>query len=70
MEDNQFKAQFCIVDKDTVNVPRDEYDDLICARFGIEMIGQSFGRFGSPDSDIVKNVCRRFGFKFEEDSDA
>lgn len=70
MEDNQLKAQFCIVDKDTVNVPRDEYDDLICARFGIEMIGHSFGRFGSPDSDIVKNVCRRFGFKFEEDSDA
>lgn len=53
-----------------VLVPRDEYDDLICARFGIEIIGHSFGKFGSPDSDIVKNVCRRFGLKFKEDSDA
>ena len=70
MEDNQIKVQSCIVDQCTVNVPRDEYDDLICARFGIEMIGHSFGKYGSPDSDIVKNVCRRFGFKFEEDSDA
>lgn len=53
-----------------VLVPRDEYDDLICARFGIEIIGHSFGKFGSPDSDIVKNVCRRLGLKFKEDSDA
>ncbi len=52
-----------------VLVPRDEYDDLICARFGLEMIGHSFGRYGL-DIDIVKNVCRRFGFKIEEDSDA
>ena len=70
MVDNEIKALPCIVDQDTVTVPRDEYDDLICARFGIVLIAQSFGRYGSPDSDIVKNVCRRFGFKFEEDSDA
>ena len=70
MEDNQIKVQSFIADQGTVNVPRDEYDDLICARFGIEIIGHSFGKFGSPDSDIVKNVCRRFGFKFKEDSDA
>lgn len=53
-----------------VLVPRNEYVDLICARFGIEMIGNSFGRCGSPDSEIVKNVCKKFGFKFEENSDA
>ena len=70
MEDNQIKVQSCIVDQGTVNVPRDEYDDLICARFGIEMIGHSFGKYGSPDIDIVKGVCSRFGFKFEENSNA
>ena len=69
MENNQPKVQVSFVDQGTVNVPRDEYDDLICARFGIEMIGRSYGKYGGFDSDIVKSVCRHFGFKFEEDSD-
>ena len=70
MDDNQFKAQFCIVDKDTVNIPRDEYIDLICARFAIEMIGHSFGKFSSPDGDLVKNICRHFGYLPKEEKDA
>ncbi len=70
MEDNQLKAQFCIVDQDTVTIRREEYIDLICARFAIELIGNSFGRFNSPDSDLVKNLCRHFGYLPKEDSDA
>ena len=64
MEDEQTTFSGYVV------VPRDEYDDLVCARFCIDLIAQSFGRYGSPDSDIVKGVCSHFGFKFKEDSDA
>ena len=70
MEDNQLKAQFCIVDQDTVTIRHEEYIDLICARFAIEMIGHSFGKFSSPDSDLVKNICMHFGYLPREDSDA
>lgn len=69
MEDS-IKVQSCIVDQGTVNIPRDEYIDLICARFAIEMIGHSFGKFSSPDGDLVKNICRHFGYLPREDSDA
>lgn len=70
MEDNQLKVQLCIVDKDTVTIRREEYIDLICARFAIEMIGHSFGKFLSPDSELVRNICRHFGYPPKEDSDA
>ena len=72
MEDNQLEALPCIVDQDTVTIPRDEYDDLICARFAIEMIGHSFGKFSfsGPDSDLVKNICMHFGCLPKEEKDA
>ena len=70
MEDNQLKAQFCIVDQDTVTIRREEYIDLICARFAIELIGHSFGKFCSPDSDLVRNLCRHFGYLPKEKTDA
>lgn len=69
MEDYQLK-EFCIVDKDTITIRREEYIDLICARFAIEMIGHSFGKFGSPDSDLVKNICMHFGCLPKEGKDA
>ena len=72
MEDNQLEAQFCVVDQDTVTIRREEYIDLICARFAIEMIGHSFGKFSfsSPDSDLVKNICMHFGCLPKEKKDA
>lgn len=44
-----------------VIIPRDEYDDLIAARFGIDIIGSSIGPYGANDS-IVRAVCKRFGY--------
>ena len=52
-----------------VLVPRDEYDDLICARSGIDMIGSSLGRFGAEDK-VVAAVCKQFGYEYKESVDA
>ena len=65
MENNGTKVQMCFVDPDTVNVPRDEYDDLVCALYRIRMIGETLGRFG-PNGDIVKAVCNRFGYYYKD----
>ena len=70
MDNNDLKLQACIVERNTVNIPRDEYIDLICARFAIEMIGHSFGKFCSPDGDLVRNICRHFGYLPKEEKDA
>ena len=65
MENNGTKVQMCFIDSDTVNVPRDEYNDLICARSGIDLIGGTLGRFG-PNDDVVKAVCGQFGYHYKE----
>lgn len=67
MENNGTKVQLCTIDPNTVNVPRDEYDDLICARNGIDMIGKTLGRFG-PNETVVKVVLSQFGYVYKEDS--
>lgn len=68
MENNGTKVQMCFVDPDTVNVPRDEYDELVCALNGIRLIGETIGRFG-PNDDIVKAVCGQFGYHYKEPED-
>ncbi len=67
MENNGTKVQMCFVDPDTVNVPRDEYDELICARNGIHLIGKTFNKYG-PNDDIVKAVCKQFGYEYKEET--
>ena len=67
MENNGMKVQMCCVDPNTVNVPRDEYDDLVCALYSIRLIGETLGRFG-PDDDIIKAVCKRFGYEYKEET--
>lgn len=67
MDNNRMAVQACIVDPNTVNVPRDEYDDLICARNGIHLISKTFGKYGANE-DIVKAVCKQFGYIFEEET--
>lgn len=68
MENNETKVQMCITNPDTVNVPRDEYDELVCALNGIRLIGETIGRFG-PNDDIVKAVCGQFGYHYKEPGD-
>lgn len=68
MENNETKVQMCITNPDTVNVPRDEYDELVCAFNGICLIGESIGRFG-PNDDIVKAVCGQFGYHYKAPED-
>ena len=65
MENNGTKVQMCFIDPDTVNVPRGEYDDLICARTSIDLIGKTLGRYG-PNNEIVKAVCDLFGYHYKE----
>ena len=69
MENNGTKFQMCFVDPDTVNVPRDEYNELVCAINGIRLIGETFGKFG-PNDDIVKAVCGQFVYHYKEPEDS
>ena len=72
MENNGSKVQLCVIDPNTVNVPRDEYDDLVCALYSIRLIRETLGRFG-PNVDIVKAVLNWFGYYYtdpEEPADA
>ena len=54
---------------DMVAIPHGEYTELQRARFGIEMIGSTLGKYG-PDDSVVKAVCKQFGYEYKEDSDA
>lgn len=52
-----------------VLVPRKEYDELITARMGINMISSTIGRYGAEDK-VVITVCKQFGYTPKENSDA
>lgn len=52
-----------------VFVPRKEYDELITARMGINMISSTIGHYGADDAVIIA-VCKQFGYKPKENSDA
>lgn len=67
MDNNKMAVQACIIDPNTVNVPRGEYDVLICAQNGIHLIGKTLGKYGAND-DVVKVVCKQFGYEYKEET--
>lgn len=56
-------------DNDCVVLPREEYNSLLMARFGIDTIGASETKYGF-DSDVIHAVLKLFGYEHKEDSDA
>lgn len=51
--------------EDSVTIPRDEYNLLIRARNGIDLIGSTIGRYG-PNDAIALAVCKSFGYEYKE----
>ena len=54
---------------DVVAIPRAEYNELINARLGIDLIGSTLGRYG-PEDKVVLAVCKQFGFEYKEEPNA
>lgn len=51
-----------------VTIPLEEYNKLVVARSGIDLIGQSIGRYGA-DRTIVCAVCKTFGYEYKEETE-
>lgn len=66
MEEEYTPLQVC--DQDTVTLPREEYNSLIMARFGIDTIGASETKYGF-DSDVILAVLKLFGYEHKEDEE-
>lgn len=49
-----------------VAIPLEEYNKLVIARSGIDLIGRSLGKYG-PDDTIVRAVCKLFGYEYKEE---
>lgn len=64
---NEEKTLEVIDIPDEVIISRAEYDELLKARFGIDMIGWSFGKYG-PNDTVVYSVCAQFGYVSKEDN--
>lgn len=64
---NEDKALEVIKTTDEVTVPRAEYDELLKARLGIDMIGCTLGKYG-PDDSVVNAVCKQFGYEYKEET--
>lgn len=60
---NEFKV--ISENTDMVTIPRAEYDELLKARLGIDMIGSTLNAFGGEDK-IVVAVCKQFGYEKPE----
>lgn len=52
---------------DVVAIPRAEYNELLKARLGIDMIGCTLGKYG-PDDSVVNAVCKQFGYEYKEET--
>lgn len=52
---------------DVVAIPRAEYDELLKARLGIDLIGSTLGKYG-PDDSVVNAVCKQFGYEYKEET--
>ena len=50
----------------TITIPASEFEELIMAKVGIGMIGNSIGKYGA-DNDVVRVVCKQFGYEYKED---
>jgi len=64
---NEERTLEAIETTDVVIIPRAEYDELLKARLGIDMIGWSFGKYG-PNDTVVYSVCAQFGYVSKEDN--
>ncbi len=64
---NEEKTLEVIKTTDEVTVPRAEYDELLRARLGIDMIGCTLGKYG-PDDSVVNAVCKQFGYEYREET--
>lgn len=51
-----------------VAVPLGEYNKLVAARSGIDLIGQTLGKYGANDA-IVFAVCKLFGYEYKEEAE-
>lgn len=63
---NEEKTLEVIDNPDEVIIPRSEYNELIKARMGIDIIGSSFGKYG-PNDTVVYSVCAQFGYESKEE---
>lgn len=50
----------------TITIPVSEFEELIMAKVGIDMIGNSIGKYGA-DNEVVRVVCKQFGYEYKED---
>ena len=58
-----------VIGSATVSIPRSEYDDLKAARFAIDILGQTLGRYGVNDA-VATQLLWQFGYCYTEESDA
>ena len=63
---NEERTLEVIDNPDEVIIPRSEYNELIKARMGIDIIGSSFGKYG-PNDTVVYSVCAQFGYESKDD---
>ena len=50
----------------TIEIPVSEYTELVRAKLGIDMIGNSINKYG-VDDNVAKAVCKSFGYEYKED---
>ena len=50
----------------TIEIPVSEYTELVRAKLGIDMIGNSLNKYG-VDYTVAKAVCKSFGYDYKED---
>ena len=49
---------------DTVTIPRSEYNALLKAKHGIQMIGATLGQYG-PGRELTEAICKDFGYEYK-----
>lgn len=64
MEEEYTPLQVC--DQGIILIPREEYNALIRARMGIELIGSTLSSYGADDRVVVA-VCKQFGYEYKEE---
>lgn len=64
MDIPEVKVNASVVFPDSVTIPRNDYNELVKARFAIQMIGTSVSKYG-PDRDVINTVLTIFGYPLE-----
>lgn len=50
----------------TIEIPVSEYTELVRAKLGIDMIGNSLNKYG-VDYTVAKAVCKSLCYEYKED---